>query len=115
VIAALLHLVLQLVAGWLAVFGHPVPAAPVVPPAAVSQPVTPAPVVPPASSTPAPVTPPASSSPAPEAVPAPVVPPVLAQPGPPAEPSCEDGEQRQGEFGCVAVQLPGESDGRAYG
>lgn len=111
-IEALLHLVLQLMAGWLAAFGHPAPPAPAVPPVAVTAPST--------TPTPAPVavSPPTSSTPVPQPAPAPVVPPVLAQPGPaapPADPSCEDGEQWQGDLGCVAVQLPEESDGRAYG
>jgi hypothetical protein len=31
------------------------------------------------------------------------------------DPGCAVGEEWQGEFGCVAVQLEGERNGRAYG
>lgn len=51
--------------------------------------------------------PPAPASPAPAAPPAPR--------GPVAPDQCQAGEEFQGEFGCVAVQLPGETTGRAYG
>lgn len=33
----------------------------------------------------------------------------------PVDPGCAPGEEWQGEFGCVAVQLPEETIGRAYG
>jgi hypothetical protein len=29
-------------------------------------------------------------------------------------PSCAAGEEREGDLGCVAVQLPAETDGRQY-
>jgi hypothetical protein len=29
-------------------------------------------------------------------------------------PSCAAGEEREGDLGCVAVQLPDETDGRQY-
>lgn len=42
--------------------------------------------------------------------------PTTPHPAPPAAPpECQPGEEFQGEFGCVAVQLPEESAGRAYG
>jgi hypothetical protein len=36
-------------------------------------------------------------------------------PTPETVPACEAGEERQGDLGCVAVQLPDETTGRAYG
>jgi hypothetical protein len=41
----------------------------------------------------------------------------LPQPTPAPEtvPACEAGEEWQGDLGCVAVQLPDETTGRAYG
>lgn len=44
--------------------------------------------------------------------PAPPVPPTATAPAPA---SCAAGEEWQGEFGCVAVQAPDETSGRAYG
>jgi hypothetical protein len=49
--------------------------------------------------------------------PAPVVQPaptVQTPPAPETVPACAAGEEWQGEFGCVAVQLPAETDGRQY-
>jgi hypothetical protein len=42
--------------------------------------------------------------------------PVEQEPMTPQQPEieCAPGEESQGEFGCVAVQLPEETDGRQY-
>jgi hypothetical protein len=102
-------LLFSLLLAWLA--GHPVPA-PVVPPAVHST-VQPAPHV--QAPEPAGVESPAGSSPVPAPAPATVVPPVADDSGV-GQLVCQPGEEWQGrEFGCVAVQLPEETQGRAYG
>jgi hypothetical protein len=76
----------------------------------------PAPVVQPAPTvqtppTPEIVAPTRSVAPAPAAWSAPAAPHPSA---PETVPACAAGEEWQGEFGCVAVQLPAETDGRQY-
>lgn len=100
-IAAFLHLLLQLVAGWLAAFGSPAP------PVEPVEPVQPAPVEAPVGAA---TVEGSADTAAPTGVPPTVAPPVASQPGP-ADPGCAAGEEWDG-IRCVAVQLPEETDGR---
>lgn len=90
------------------------PSAPERPSRPVVRATVPAPA--PAAST-APVVapaPPVVEQPAPVVVetPAPVVEPAPVVVEQPEEPTCPEGQEWQGEFGCVQPQLPEESDGR---
>jgi hypothetical protein len=73
---------------------------------------------PPAVVAPAPVHHTQTQTPAPVETPAPTVtPPAVTQAPAPVEneePTCQPGEEFQGEFGCVATQLPEETLGREY-
>jgi hypothetical protein len=77
-------------------------------------------VVAPAPEHHAPVVPPVVRTPddAPtQSLPTPEEPTVTEAPAPEVvveEPTCQEGEEFQGEFGCVATQLPEETDGRQY-